>query len=60
MENVDAAMTVLAVIRLWTFASFYGRNGLSDLGFAREISHGSCTSGYMDATVFLALQSAEC
>lgn len=49
-------MTVLAVIRLWTFSSFHGRSGLSDLGFAREISHGSCTSGYMDATVFLALQ----
>lgn len=56
MENVYAAMMVLAVTRLWSFASFHGRNGLSDLGFAHEISHGSCASWYMDASVFLALQ----
>lgn len=31
MENVYAAMTVLAVIGLWSFASFHGRNGLGDL-----------------------------
>lgn len=51
---------MLAVIRLWTFASFHGRNGLNDLGLACEISCGSCTGGYMDVCSAGVLNTESC